>query len=26
MKPNISEVLGTKCKCLVFDILDVKLQ
>jgi tRNA pseudouridine synthase 10 len=26
MKPNISEVLGTKCKCLIFDILDVKLQ
>lgn len=26
MKPNISEVLETKCKCLVFDILDVKLQ
>src|ERR671918_3188319 len=26
MKPNISEILGTKCECLMFDILDVQLQ
>jgi tRNA pseudouridine synthase 10 len=26
MKPNISEILGTKCKCLMFDILDIQLQ
>jgi tRNA pseudouridine synthase 10 len=26
MKPNISEILGTKCECVTFDILDVELQ
>ncbi len=26
MKPNISEILGTRCECLMFDILDVQLQ
>lgn len=26
MKPNISEVLGGKCECVTFDILDVSLQ
>ncbi|HKZ61986.1 MAG TPA: tRNA pseudouridine(54/55) synthase Pus10 [Nitrososphaera sp.] len=26
MKPNISEVLGTKCECVTFDILGVELQ
>jgi tRNA pseudouridine synthase 10 len=26
MKPNISEILGTKCECVAFDILDVSLQ
>jgi tRNA pseudouridine synthase 10 len=26
MKPNISEILGTKCECITFDILDVQLQ
>jgi tRNA pseudouridine synthase 10 len=26
MKPNISEILGAKCECLMFDILDVQLQ
>jgi tRNA pseudouridine synthase 10 len=26
MKPNISEILGDKCECIAFDILDVKLQ
>ena len=26
MKPNISELLGTKCKCILFDILDIQLQ
>ena len=26
MKPNISEILGTKCECLMFDILDVQIQ
>jgi tRNA pseudouridine synthase 10 len=26
MKPNISEILGMKCECLMFDILDVQLQ
>ncbi len=26
MKPNISEVLGAKCECVMFDILDVQLQ
>jgi tRNA pseudouridine synthase 10 len=26
MKPNISEILGDKCECITFDILDVKLQ
>jgi tRNA pseudouridine synthase 10 len=23
MKPNISEILGSKCECVTFDILDV---
>src|SRR5919107_4575577 len=26
MKPNISEILGAKCECIMFDILDVQLQ
>lgn len=26
MKPNISEILGEKCECVTFDILDVSLQ
>lgn len=26
MKPNISETLGSKCECISFDILEVKLQ
>jgi tRNA pseudouridine synthase 10 len=26
MKPNISEILGCKCLCVMFDILDVELQ
>jgi tRNA pseudouridine synthase 10 len=26
MKPNISEILGAKCQCIIFDILDVQLQ
>lgn len=26
MKPNISELLGSKCDCLTFDILDVQLR
>jgi tRNA pseudouridine synthase 10 len=26
MKPNVSEILGDKCSCITFDILDVKLQ
>jgi tRNA pseudouridine synthase 10 len=26
MKPNVSEILGNKCECVTFDILDVKLQ
>ena len=26
MRPNISELLGMKCKCVLFDILDVQLQ
>ncbi|HJS67898.1 MAG TPA: hypothetical protein VJ730_00615, partial [Nitrososphaera sp.] len=26
MKPNISEVLGAKCECVAFDILQVDLQ
>lgn len=26
MKPNISEILGEKCECVAFDILDVSLQ
>jgi tRNA pseudouridine synthase 10 len=26
MKPNISEVLGCKCECVKFDILEVELQ
>ena len=26
MKPNISELLGMKCECILFDVLDVQLQ
>lgn len=26
MKPNISEILGAKCECVMFDILDVQFQ
>ena len=26
MKPNISEILGSKCECVMFDIMDVQLQ
>ena len=26
MKPNISELVGSKCDCVTFDILDVQLQ
>jgi tRNA pseudouridine synthase 10 len=26
MKPNISDTLGAKCECVMFDILDVQLQ
>lgn len=26
MKPNISEILGSKCECVTFDILDVVIQ
>ena len=26
MKPNVSEILGDKCECVTFDILDVYLQ
>ncbi|HXV45674.1 MAG TPA: tRNA pseudouridine(54/55) synthase Pus10 [Nitrososphaera sp.] len=26
MKPNVSEILGAKCECVTFDILDVSLQ
>ena len=26
MKPNISEILGAKCECVVFDIMDVSVQ
>jgi len=26
MKPNISEILNTKCECVTFDILDVQFQ
>jgi tRNA pseudouridine synthase 10 len=26
MKPNISEILGCKCECIMFDVLDVQLQ
>ena len=26
MKPNVSELLGTKCDCVTFDILDVQVQ
>lgn len=26
MKPNISELVGAKCDCVTFDILDVRLQ
>jgi tRNA U54 and U55 pseudouridine synthase Pus10 len=25
MKPNISQILGAKCECIAFDILDVEL-
>lgn len=26
MKPNVSEILGSKCECVMFDILGVELQ
>jgi tRNA pseudouridine synthase 10 len=26
MKPNISEILGAKCECIMFDILNVQFQ
>ena len=26
MKPNISEILGSKCECVIFDIMDVRIQ
>ena len=26
MKPNVSEILGARCECIIFDILDVQLQ
>lgn len=26
MKPNVSEIVGSKCECVTFDILDVSLQ
>lgn len=26
MKPNISEILGSKCECVMFDIMDAQLQ
>jgi tRNA pseudouridine synthase 10 len=26
MKPNVSEIIGAKCECVTFDILDVSLQ
>jgi len=26
MKPNISEILGSKCECVTFDVLNVELQ
>lgn len=26
MKPNVSEILGSKCECVTFDILNVSLQ
>jgi tRNA pseudouridine synthase 10 len=26
MKPNISEILGSKCECDMFDIMDIQLQ
>ena len=26
MKPNISEILGSKCECNMFDIMDIQLQ
>jgi tRNA pseudouridine synthase 10 len=26
MKPNVSEIIGTKCECIWFDILDVQIQ
>lgn len=25
-KPNVSEIIGTKCECVLFDILDVSIQ
>jgi tRNA U54 and U55 pseudouridine synthase Pus10 len=25
-EPNISEIIGTKCECVLFDILDVSIQ
>lgn len=26
MKPNVSEIIGAKCECVTFDVLDVSLQ
>ena len=26
MKPNVSEIIGTKCECILFDILDIQIQ
>lgn len=26
MKPNVSEIVGAKCECVTFDVLDVSLQ
>jgi tRNA pseudouridine synthase 10 len=26
MKPNVSEIMGSKCECVTFDILDVAIQ
>jgi tRNA pseudouridine synthase 10 len=26
MKPNISEILGSKCECVMFDVIDIQLQ
>jgi tRNA U54 and U55 pseudouridine synthase Pus10 len=25
-KPSVSEIIGTKCECVLFDILDVSIQ